>query len=63
MSQKLCTRTFGQRMLPLTRLPEMMQPLEMIESSAWPQRRPSSANTNFAGGACGWYVRSGHSGS
>ncbi len=24
------------------------------EESAWPQRRPSSAKTNFAGGACGW---------
>ena len=49
--------------LPLTRLPEMIQPLEMIESSACPHRVPSSAKTNFAGGACGWYVRSGHSGS
>ena len=25
----------------MTRLPEMMHPPEMIESSAWPQRRPS----------------------
>ena len=36
------------------RLPETMQPGEMTESSAWPQRLPASANTNFAGGACGW---------
>ncbi len=36
----------------VTRLPEMMQPGEMIESSASP-RRLFSANTNFAGGACG----------
>ena len=49
--QKLWTRTFGQRMLPAMRLPETMHPAEMIESSAWPQRRPSSAKTNFAGGA------------
>ena len=34
------------------RLPEMMQPAEMTESSACPHRRPSSAKTNFAGGAC-----------
>ena len=61
--QKLCTRTLGQSTLPETRLPEMMQPAEMIESSAWPHRRPSSAKTNFAGGACGWCVRSGQSGS
>ncbi len=54
MSQKLWTRTFGHRMLPEMRLPETMQPGEMIESRAWPQRRPSSANTNLAGGACGW---------
>ena len=53
MSQKLCTRTLGHRMLPLTRLPDTMQPWEMSESSAWPQRCPCSANTNLAGGACG----------
>ena len=53
MVQKLCTRTFGQSTLPLIRLPEMMHPDEMIESSACPLRRPSYANTNFAGGACG----------
>ena len=53
MVQKLCTRTFGHRTLPETRLPETMQPGEMIESSAWPHRRPCSAKTNFAGGACG----------
>ena len=34
-------------------LPETMQPGEMTESSAWPQRLPVSAKTNFAGGACG----------
>ncbi len=45
------------------RLPETMHPLEMTESRAWPHRRPCSANTNFAGGAWGRYVRSGHSGS
>jgi hypothetical protein len=60
MSQKLWTRTFGQSTLPVIRLPEMMQPAEMIESSACPQRRPSSAKTNFAGGAWIWFVRSGH---
>ena len=32
-------------------LPETMQPGEITESSAWPHRRPVSANTNFAGGA------------
>ena len=63
MSQKLWTRTFGHSTLPAILLPETMQPAEMIESSACPQRRPSSANTNFAGGACTWCVRSGHSGS
>ena len=63
MSQKLCTLTFGHSTLPVIRLPEMMQPAEMIESSAWPQRLPSSAKTNFAGGACTWCVRTGHSGS
>ena len=60
---KLCTLTYGHRTLPTTVAPEMMQPAEMMESSAWPHRRPSSANTNFAGGAWGWWVRSGHSGS
>ena len=50
-------------MLPATRLPETMQPAEMIESSACPQRWPSSANTNLAGGACDCHVRIGHSGS
>jgi hypothetical protein len=35
------------------RLPEMMQPFDTMESSACPQRTPSSANTNLAGGACG----------
>ena len=50
--QKLWTRTFGHRMLPEIRLPDTMQPGEISESSASP-RRPSSANTNFAGGACG----------
>ena len=63
MSQKLCTRTSGQSTLPATRLPQMMHPAEITESSAWPHRRPSSANTNFAGGAWTWFVRSGHSGS
>ena len=53
MWQKLWTRTFGQSTLPITVLPEMMQPGETTESSAWPHRRPDSANTNFAGGACG----------
>ena len=38
--------------LPTTRLPEMMQPEEMTESSAMPLRS-ASANTNLAGGACG----------
>ena len=61
--QKLCTRTFGQSTLPRIELPEMMQPAEIIESSDVPQRRPSSAKTNFAGGACTWCVRIGHSGS
>ncbi len=40
-------------MLPEIRLPDTMQPGEISESSASPLR-PSSANTNFAGGACGW---------
>ena len=52
MWQKLCTRTFGHRMLPWMRLPDTMQPCEISESCASP-RRQSSANTNFAGGACG----------
>ena len=54
MWQKLWTRTFGQSTLPEMLLPETMQPGEITESSAWPQRLPASANTNFAGGACGW---------
>ena len=53
MRQKLWTRTFGHSTLPKMLLPETMQPGEMTESSAWPQRWPISANTNFAGGACG----------
>ena len=48
---KLWTRTLGQRMLPVTVLPETMQPFETIESWAWPQRMPSRPKTNFAGGA------------
>jgi NAD(P)-dependent dehydrogenase (short-subunit alcohol dehydrogenase family) len=60
---KLCTRTLGQSTLPRMVLPEMMQPAEISESSASPERRPSSAKTNFAGGACTWCVRTGHSGS
>ena len=52
--QKLWTRTLGQSTLPDTRLPEMMQPGEITESRASPQRRPASAKTNFAGGAWGW---------
>ena len=51
-TQKLWTRTLGQRTLPRIELPEMMQPAEITESSAVPHRRPWSANTNFAGGAC-----------
>jgi hypothetical protein len=42
--------TLGQSTLPVMRLPRMMHPAEMIESSACPHRRPSSAKTNFAGG-------------
>ena len=61
--QKLCTRTLGQSTLPVIVLPDTMQPGEITESSAWPHRPPVSANTNLAGGACGWCVRSGHSGS
>ena len=53
----------GHSTLPAMLLPDTMQPGEMTESSAWPQRLPISAKTNFAGGACGWYVRSGHYGS
>lgn len=41
---------------------DTMQPGEITESMAAPVR-PSSANTNFAGGACGWCVRIGHAGS
>jgi hypothetical protein len=62
MSQNECTRTPGERMLCRISLPETMHPIEMRESMANPLR-PSSLNTNFAGGNCGWYVRSGHSGS
>ena len=54
MAQKLCTRTFGHSTLPEMRLPETIQPGEITESSACPQRLPVSAKTNFAGGACGW---------
>jgi len=39
--------------LPEMVLPDTMQPGEITESSAWPQRLPCSAKTNFAGGACG----------
>jgi hypothetical protein len=48
-----CTRTPGARIERCTSLPEMMQPMETMESRAWP-RRPSSFNTNLAGGNCGW---------
>ena len=51
--EKLCTRTFGHSTLPVIVLPETMHPGEITESSAWPQRLPVSAKTNFAGGACG----------
>ena len=40
MWQKLWTRTFGHSTLPEMLLPETMQPGEMTESSAWPQRLP-----------------------
>ena len=53
-ARRSCARArSGRARCRSTRLPEMMQPGEMIESSASPQRRPFSANTNFAGGACG----------
>src|SRR5436190_1670809 len=54
MRQKLWTRTFGHNTLPKMLLPETMHPGEMTESTACPHRSPTSANTNFAGGACGW---------
>jgi len=47
------TRTSGESTLPFTVPPEMMQPEETIESSAWPIR-PGSAKTNLAGGYCRW---------
>ena len=40
MWQKLWTRTFGHSTLPKMLLPETMQPGEITESSAWPQRLP-----------------------
>src|SRR5579864_2868017 len=53
------TRTSGERMEFFTMPPETMHPLETMESSAVPVR-PDSANTNFAGGYCRWWVRIGH---
>src|SRR5947207_9127430 len=59
-SLKEFTRTSGDKMLLRTELPEMMQPEDTMESSAVPVR-PGSANTNFAGGYCRWWVRIGQS--
>ena len=61
-SQYECTRVPGERIERTTLLPETMQPIDTSDCAAVP-RRPSSSNTNLAGGNCGWYVRSGHSGS
>ena len=51
--QKLCTRTLENSSERRTVEPLMMQPPDTIESTAMP-RRPSSSNTNFAGGSCSW---------
>ena len=58
--QQSWTRTFENSSDRRTIEPLMMQPLATIESIAVP-RRPSSSNTNFAGGSCSWYVQIGQS--
>src|SRR3954471_19543202 len=52
------TRTSRERTHVFTRLPETMQPMAMMESTADPVG-PASLNTNFAGGYCRWWVRIG----
>ncbi len=63
ISQKLCTRTLGHRMLPAIRLPEMMQPFDTIESSAWPQRMRFFGEDELGRRRLRLIGRSGHSGS
>src|SRR5690242_4137582 len=53
------TRTSGESTLLVTEPPEMMHPMETMESCASPVR-PGSLKTNFAGGYCRMCVRMGH---
>src|SRR5208282_5161010 len=62
ISEKELTRTSGDRTQFCTEPPEIMQPDETRESSAWPMR-PASENTNFAGGYWRWWVRIGQASS
>src|ERR1039458_9072054 len=56
------TRTSGEGTLLRPPPPEIMQPIETIESCASPVR-PGSLNTNLAGGYCRIWVRIGHAAS
>src|SRR3954463_3049240 len=58
-SEEEFTRVSGDKMLPRTAPPEMMQPCDTMESNAEPMRL-GSENTNLAGGYCRWKVRMGH---